>query len=139
MLFRSFIHSVKESVNIPVIANGDIKSFQDAQDALRESGADGIMIGRAAYGRPWFINQVDHYLKTNNILSEPSVEEKKDIIQHHLEDMVQYYGELTGVRMARKHLGWYSSGMDNSAEFRMRVNNSTSLIELKRLLKNFFN
>lgn len=134
-----FIHSVKESVNIPVIANGDIKSFQDAQDALRESGADGIMIGRAAYGRPWFINQVDHYLKTNNILSEPSVEEKKDIIQHHLEDMVQYYGELTGVRMARKHLGWYSSGMDNSAEFRMRVNNSTSLIELKRLLKNFFN
>jgi len=134
-----FINSVKQSVDIPVIANGDIKSFEDAKEALKKSSADGIMVGRASYGRPWLINQIDHYLKTGEIKADPSSEEKKEIIRRHLEDIIDYYGEFTGVRMARKHLGWYSKGIDSSAEFRMNVNKSNTAKELNQLIREFFN
>ena len=117
-----FIRNVKNAVEIPVIANGDINTIDDAQKCMEESGADGIMIGRGAYGRPWFINQIMHYFEHKEIIPDPVLEEKVKIILSHYKDMIDYYGENVGVRMARKHVGWYSSGLKNSGDFRRRFN-----------------
>lgn len=117
-----FIKNVKNAVEIPVIANGDINTIDDAQKCMEESGADGIMIGRGAYGRPWFINQIMHYFEHKEIIPDPVLEEKVKIILSHYKDMIDYYGENVGVRMARKHIGWYSSGFKSSGDFRRRFN-----------------
>ena len=90
-----FIKNIKNVVKIPVIANGDIKSLADAQQALQESGADGIMVGRGAYGKPWLINQIDSFLNNNQILPDPNQAEKKAIILDHFNDMINYYGAET--------------------------------------------
>ena len=101
-----FIAQVKEAVRLPVVGNGDVVTFDDAANLLRQSGADGVMIGRGTYGRPWFINQVGHYLKTGERLPEPSLEDQHQIILGHLEEILSHYGESTGVKIARKHVGW---------------------------------
>ncbi len=116
-----FIGEVKRAVSIPVIGNGDIASADDAKQLLRVSGADGVMIGRATYGRPWLPAQVRHFLSTGKHQPDPTLEEKLSIIIEHYDDILTYYGSYAGVRIARKHLGWYSKGLPGAAEFRSTV------------------
>ncbi|MDH5190033.1 MAG: tRNA dihydrouridine synthase DusB [Gammaproteobacteria bacterium] len=132
------IRAIKLSVNIPVIANGDITSPEKAKQVLDYSGVDGIMIGRAAQGRPWIFREIDHYLKTGKLLPEPGVTEVRDILLDHLVNLYDFYGEYTGVRMARKHISWYSKGLKSSAEFRRQVNRADSMEQQHRLVSEFF-
>ena len=116
-----FIASVKDAVNIPVFGNGDVVSVDDAKKLLEDSGADGILVGRGTYGRPWFLNQISHYLKTGERLADPTVEAQMEIVLEHFDAIVTHYGAQPGVKIARKHLGWYSKGLSNSTEFRQEV------------------
>ncbi|OFW79941.1 MAG: tRNA dihydrouridine synthase DusB [Alphaproteobacteria bacterium RIFCSPLOWO2_01_FULL_40_26] len=116
------ISHVKETVKIPLIANGDIKNSADAKKALELSKADGIMIGRACYGKPWLISQVNSELKNEEKIATPTIAEQKKIVLNHINEMIDHYGEQTAIPLARKHIGWYSSGLKGSAEFRARIN-----------------
>ncbi len=117
-----FIASVKQAVDIPVLANGDILTVEDAAEARRRSGADGVMIGRGCYGRPWFPAQVAAFLRDGTRLPDPSLTEQQAILLRHFEAILTHHGARAGVRMARKHVAWYSRGLPGSAEFRARVN-----------------
>jgi tRNA-dihydrouridine synthase B len=116
------IRAVKYAVKLPVTANGDIDSAQKAQSVLARTGADAVMIGRAAQGRPWIFREIRHFLDTGERLAPPAVEEIRAIILEHLGDHYSLYGEQTGVRTARKHLGWYSGGLAGGQSFRHEVN-----------------
>jgi tRNA-dihydrouridine synthase B len=134
----AFIREVKAVTRLPVIANGDINTLDDVDMALEQSGADGVMIGRGAYGRPWFPAQAIHYLKTGERLADPSLADQYATVRAHFESMLEHYGQETGVRMARKHLGWYSKGFPGSAEFRAAVNRESDPVKVRSLLASFF-
>ena len=134
----SFVRRVKEAVSVPVVVNGDICSVEDAHEALRQSGADGVMIGRGAYGRPWLIGQVICELGGGGHRPDPSLDEQLATMLEQYDDMLKLYGTHTGVNLARKHIGWYTKGLPGSAELRNTVNQQADPEAVVRMLQNFY-
>ena len=134
----SFIRKVKEVISIPVIGNGDVNTLSDSAELLNLSGADGVMIGRGSYGRPWFLQQVIHFLKTGIKLADPSIIEQYSVVKQHYEELLVHYGKERGVRIARKHIGWYSKGFPGSATFRTHFNSITSVKQAKLAIDSFY-
>ncbi|MBZ0104407.1 MAG: tRNA dihydrouridine synthase DusB [Sulfuricella denitrificans] len=132
------IAAVKTHIRIPVIANGDITTPEKARHVLQHTGADAVMIGRAAMGRPWIFREIEHFLQTGNHLPPPEVTEIHRVLIGHLHDLYQFYGDYTGLRMARKHISWYTKGLVGSASFRHAMNQLPSVAEQLAAVEQFF-
>ena len=128
------IRRVKEAVSIPVIGNGDVDSPEKAEALIKETGCDGVMIGRAVRGNPWLFRELNHYFETGEKLSRPSVEEVREMILRHARMQIDLKGEFTGIREMRKHVAWYTAGMRHSAALRRETNLVSSYEELEKLL-----
>ena len=133
-----FVRKVKDAVSIPVIVNGDICSVEDVRSALRQSGADGVMIGRGAYGRPWLLAQAMAELTKDGAWSEPSLDEQLEVMLGQYDEMLSLYGRHTGVNLARKHIGWYTKGLPGSAELRNRVNQQDDPDTVVAMLRDYY-
>lgn len=134
----SFIRNVKKAVSIPVIGNGDVTKVDHAAVLLEQSGADGVMIGRGTYGRPWFIGQVSHFLKTGERLENPEISIQYETVINHYGELIAHYGRERGLRVARKHIAWYTKGLPGSAGFRDVFNRINNIAEAKLALNNFY-
>ena len=134
----AFVRRVKNAVSVPVIVNGDICSIEDSRDALRQSGADGVMIGRGAYGRPWLLAQAMSELGGGGHRPDPSLDEQLATMLEQYDDMLRLYGTHTGVNLARKHIGWYTKGLPGSAELRNTVNQQDDPAVVTRMLQEFY-
>jgi tRNA-dihydrouridine synthase B len=132
------IAAIKDAIGIPVLANGDVDSPEKARCVLDETKCDAVMIGRAAQGRPWIFREIAHYLATGAALASPTPAEVRDILLGHLADLHAFYGEQQGVRIARKHLGWYAKDRPENAAFRAVVNRAESAAEQVRLTQDYF-
>ncbi len=133
------IKQVKAELNIPLIANGDIDSPEKAKMVLDYTGADAIMIGRVAQGRPWIFREIAHYLTTGEHLAAPSIEEVKQVLLGHLSELYSFYGEYSGCRISRKHIAWYTKGLRSSNEFRQNMYSVESTAEQYQVVENYFN
>ncbi len=131
------IAAVKQAINIPLIANGDITTPEKAKFVLDYTGADAVMIGRAAQGRPWIFREIEHFLKTGKHLLPPAVEEIHTVMLAHINDLYSFYGEVAGMRVARKHISWYTKGLAGSASFRHNMN-TLDTIDLQQAAINAF-
>jgi tRNA-dihydrouridine synthase B len=132
------IAAVKAAVGIPVVANGDITTPEKAKFVLDHTGADAIMIGRAAQGRPWICREIDHFLRTGTYLPAPMVDEVRELMNEHLPAHYAFYGEYLGVRTARKHIGWYVQDLPGGEEFRQRMNLLESTFDQLAAVDDFF-
>ncbi len=134
----AFIRQVKNAVKVPVIANGDICSIADAEAALDQSGADGVMIGRGAYGRPWLIAQVMAALTGRPVPADPTLAEQHAVVREHYAMLLELYGTVIGVNLARKHLGWYTKGLHDSGSFRNAVNQLMDPAQVTGMIDRFY-
>ena len=135
----SLIKDVKSMLSIPVIANGDIDSPEKAKYVLDYTGADAVMIGRAAQGRPWIFREIAHYLQTGEHLAAPEIQEVKDVLLGHLSELYQFYGEYSGCRIARKHIAWYTKGLRSSNEFRQSMYKVENTADQAKVVEAYFN
>lgn len=135
----SLIKDVKSMLSIPVIANGDIDSPEKAKYVLDYTGADAVMIGRAAQGRPWIFREIAHYLQTGEHLVAPEIQEVKDVLLGHLSELYQFYGEYSGCRIARKHIAWYTKGLRSSNEFRQSMYKVENTADQAKVVEAYFN